>query len=250
MRALQPSSAGSSTTGSTAPPSVQSPRHVGRIAAVLVALALFQAPPTASGQQSAQAEAQQGGDGQQGDLGADARTLFLQGAEAYGQGRFEDALRLFRQAYERAPLQPRVVLLVNIAQTLDKLGREEEALEYYERYIELMPSGPKAPVVQARIDVLRRRLAERRELEEARRREAMRASETPSPVAPVTEATGAPAAEAASEDDGVTWWPWAVAGGVAVAGGIVAVLLLTSGGDGGGCLPSGPCADWAVEALR
>ncbi len=174
------------------------------------------------------------------DLQQEARQLFLEGSAAYVEGDFETALQLFRKAYEKADVQARVVLLVNIAQTLDRLGREQEALEHYRRYLQLMPDGPKAGVARGRIEVIERRIAQREaERERARERERALLAE-------------AAEREAKARQEGrAAVWPWLVVGGaVLAAGGVVAAVLLTGGGEEQG-LPVGlPSVDFRVEAVR
>ncbi len=77
-------------------------------------------------------------------LEQEARRLFDEGREAYERGAFEQALRLFEKARDLAEPRARVFLEFNIAQTLDRLGRDEEALRRYEAYLKEAPDGPRA----------------------------------------------------------------------------------------------------------
>lgn len=93
----------------------------------------------------------------------EARLLFQAGRQAYDQGRFEDALQRFEQAYE---LSRRPALLYNIGQAADRLRHDAQALEAFEHYLEA--TGEDAPhrrAVTARIEVLRRQLEAERVLE-------------------------------------------------------------------------------------
>jgi tetratricopeptide (TPR) repeat protein len=83
-----------------------------------------------------------------------ARELFEQGDEQYKSGRYEEALIALRRAYE---LSGREALLFNIANALEKLGRDEQALENLEAYAPHAPEARRVGVT-ARIEALRARL--------------------------------------------------------------------------------------------
>lgn len=87
----------------------------------------------------------------------EARSLFEAGRSAFTAGRFDDALGHFQRAYE---LSGRAVLLFNIGQSLDRLRRDEETLDTFERYLEAVPDAPNRPQVEARVEILRAALAE------------------------------------------------------------------------------------------
>ncbi len=217
-------------------------------------------------------------------LGQQARALFLRGREAYFRGDFEAALKQFRAAYELAEGRPRVFMLVNIAEALDRLGRENEALRYYEQYLELAPDGPNAGMARSRVRVLRQRrsgsptqASPRRdrsapasepaagEGEGAPRGSAERGGSATRPRPEPGEATGqdeageparpeplAPApGDATSKTSGGSPWPWVDAGGaLLVAGAVVAVVLLS--GEPAPVPPefAGVTVGWDVETLR
>lgn len=61
------------------------------------------------------------------------QSLYEAAVKAYNLGRFEQAIALFSDAYERDPAP---VLLFNIAQAHKKLGHHERAIFFYRRYIE------------------------------------------------------------------------------------------------------------------
>lgn len=83
---------------------------------------------------------------------AEARALFEAGRAAYSDGRFEDALGHFRRAHE---LSDRPRLLFNIANTAERLRRDEQALDAYERYLEQVPDAENRAFVEERITALR-----------------------------------------------------------------------------------------------
>lgn len=72
------------------------------------------------------------------ELRADARALYTTGQQAYTSGRFSEALAAFRQAYQTFQ-NPTV--LVAIGNTLERLGRLEEAAAVYRDYLRLDPHG-------------------------------------------------------------------------------------------------------------
>lgn len=67
-----------------------------------------------------------------------ARALFSQGVEHYDDGDYQLALDSFKEAYR---LRPHPVVLVNIANCYDRLGRLSEAAYYFEKYLEKAESG-------------------------------------------------------------------------------------------------------------
>lgn len=98
----------------------------------------------------------------QSQLDEAARLTFEQARADFTAGRYEQALTRFRQAYQ---LSPRPGLLYNIAQTLDRLRRDEETVEALRDYLEAAPDAPNRTEVEARIRVLDAALAERRAAE-------------------------------------------------------------------------------------
>lgn len=70
--------------------------------------------------------------GTDGAPGVDAQRLSDQAVEAYGAGRYEETIRLFKQAYS---LRAEPTILYNIARAQEKLGQGADALESYRRYL-------------------------------------------------------------------------------------------------------------------
>lgn len=85
-----------------------------------------------------------------------ARKLFEQGREAYGDGRYRDAWAYFHQAYQ---LSGRPELLFNIGQTADRLGQEADAVQAFSMYVERLPAAPNRKDVENRIHALQERIA-------------------------------------------------------------------------------------------
>ncbi len=82
-----------------------------------------------------------------------ARGLFEAGSVAFEEGRYEEALGHFKQAYELSP--NRHLLLYNIGSSFDRLRKDREALENFERYLQLNPTAQNRAAVEARVKVLR-----------------------------------------------------------------------------------------------
>lgn len=91
----------------------------------------------------------------QDDDDAEARALFDAGRHAFDDGRFVEALDLFRRSYERSGLPS---LWYNIGVAADRASREAEALEAYERFVAGSPDNPRVRMVRGRIEVLQARL--------------------------------------------------------------------------------------------
>jgi tetratricopeptide (TPR) repeat protein len=88
-----------------------------------------------------------------------ARLTFLSAREAFVAGDYETALQRFRQAYQ---LSQRPGLLYNIAQTLDRLRRDQETVDALRRYLQAAPDAQNRAEVEARIRVLDTAIGERR----------------------------------------------------------------------------------------
>lgn len=89
------------------------------------------------------------------------------GVELYGKGRYEEAIREFQAAYEIQQL-PR--LLYNIGQAHRKIGRDREAADHFERY--LQQERVVEPTLRAELEafITAQRAKEAAEREEALRR--------------------------------------------------------------------------------
>ena len=86
-----------------------------------------------------------------------ARDLYKEGDSAYAEGRYEDALGAFQQAYD---LSKRPLLLYNIGNALERLGRLAESADALEKYLpNAKPSEKK--VLEKRIENLRKRASEK-----------------------------------------------------------------------------------------
>jgi tetratricopeptide (TPR) repeat protein len=150
-----------------------------------------------------------------------ARARFEQAREAFGAGRYEEALGLFRESHA---LSHKPVLLYNIANTLDRLRRDQEAIPAYERYLTELPEADNRAQVESRLVVLRRSAEE----QEARRAilpsPAQLAAASVGPAADLTP-TSAPANDA--QPLRKKWWLWTAVGSAVVAAVVVGAMLAT-----------------------
>ncbi len=155
---------------------------------------------------------------------AQAREVFRRGAAAFGEGRYEDALAAFEEAYR---LSGRAVLHFNLALAHDRLRQDRQALEAYERYLAEVEDIPNRAEVERRVEILRRATAD----------------ETP-PQGETPEAgQSAEAPGGRSSEPGVL--PWIVlgaSGAVAVGGGILFAVGL---GDSGSVEDAPDGASWS-----
>jgi tetratricopeptide (TPR) repeat protein len=81
-----------------------------------------------------------------------ARTLHTRGMSAYQAGRYDVASKSFSAAMSASPTADNVYLA---AQSYRMKGERAKALELYERYLEIAPSGPAAPACRYQIERLR-----------------------------------------------------------------------------------------------
>lgn len=168
------------------------------------------------------------------DKDAAAKELFTKGDAAYAEGRYEEALSAFQEAYT---LSNRAQLLFNISNALERLGRYSEAVEALDKYL-ASGKAKDRDVVQKRLANLRKRVEDQKreekakeeeekarrekEAEEKRRAELRSPELTPVPVGPPPERPGPPA------------FPIVllVTGGAAlVAGGVFGIMTLSAHGE-------------------
>ncbi|MFO8071829.1 MAG: PEGA domain-containing protein [Polyangia bacterium] len=87
---------------------------------------------------------------------AGARQHFMAGQDYYTQGRYEKAIEEFKEAYR---LDPRPLLLYNIAQAHEKLGDLYEAVDYLKRYLEAEPDSEDRTTLLNKVANLEARIA-------------------------------------------------------------------------------------------
>ncbi|MBI2898204.1 MAG: tetratricopeptide repeat protein [Deltaproteobacteria bacterium] len=89
-----------------------------------------------------------------------ARAHFEAASSYYDQGRYEEALHEFEEALRAAPDAQKGLMVFNIGQAQERLGRLAEAIESFQRYLELEPAAPDRAAIEARLSNLRARLGE------------------------------------------------------------------------------------------
>jgi tetratricopeptide (TPR) repeat protein len=143
-----------------------------------------------------------------------ARELFKKSEESYREGRFQEVVDLLMEAYR---LDPKPVLLYNIARAYEGLGDAQHAIEAYRHYLETDPEANDRLALEERVRTLERQEKERQALERQRDEAASRQRDKP-PAAP-RETTSPTSASP---------FPWVVTGvgaagvGVGIALGVVA----------------------------
>lgn len=83
-----------------------------------------------------------------------ARELYLEGDRFYREGRYEQAVEAFREAYE---LSERPQLLYNMANAYERLNRLREAGDALEQYLPHAPAEDRS-AVESRLTALRARM--------------------------------------------------------------------------------------------
>jgi tetratricopeptide (TPR) repeat protein len=79
---------------------------------------------------------------------ANAKLLYQQGQEKYQLGAYEEAAKIFLEAYQAHPLTP---LLYNVAQSYRQAGRIPEAIAYYQQFLCYETNEKRREDVQRRI---------------------------------------------------------------------------------------------------
>jgi len=96
------------------------------------------------------------------------RPMYEQGTALYQKGRYEEALREFSRAYDIAPNELEVVVMMGWANL--KLGRGEEAWFYFQRARRLDPRSDEAQIGAMFVAVRRGEKIDRARLEKLRAR--------------------------------------------------------------------------------
>jgi tetratricopeptide (TPR) repeat protein len=81
------------------------------------------------------------------------------GLAAQAAGDYDQAIALYKKAYEQVP---HPVLYFNIGQAQRLAGRDEEALDAYQKYVDADPNGPKAKEAKGFIAEIKPRVAKAR----------------------------------------------------------------------------------------
>jgi len=195
-----------------------------------------------------------------------ARELFQKGDTAYAEGRYEEALSAFTEAYE---LSGRAQLLFNVSNAAERLGRYQEAVDALEKYL-ASGKAKDRDVVQKRLTNLKKRVEEQKKEQEklAKEEEEKRQKEEEERKRREAAAGGASGNGGANGNGGSNGTqppppkpetpvlPWILIGGggvVAVTGVVFGILTLGARSDAkNGCTdaPSGHlCSAEASSAL-
>lgn len=144
-----------------------------------------------------------------------AKEAYQRGAQAYAKHQYSAAASAFEEGYR---LKPHPAFLFNLALTHRAMGQPQQAIGYYERYLEALPNAPDRPQVEAAIADERRKLPA-----------TAIATRKAAPVEPTVQGAGSGAAvgglTATGRDSGTTertpiyrkWWFWAAGGAVVIA---------------------------------
>jgi tetratricopeptide (TPR) repeat protein len=161
-----------------------------------------------------------------------ARELYKQGDRAYAEGRYKEALEKFQAAHR---LSGRPLLLFNIGNALERLGRFEEAADTLEKYTSYAEKG-EVDVLEKRITNLRKRAEkEKQRIEEAKAREREREDarlEKELAERDAKQKSGSAKPEAKEPEKSSVPWILIGAGGAAIgAGAVFGVMALGARSD-------------------
>lgn len=179
-----------------------------------------------------------------------AKELFQNGKELYNQGRYESAIVAWKEAYE---LDPRPVLLFNLANAYERSGLIREALEALEGYRPLA-RAEEGEALDARIRSMQDRVREMDEEERKAEAERLAAERLLEEERRKAEAARLEA-EAAKNRRGPPVLPIAITAvgaglvGFGVVEGLGAVSARKTLKDPAVCAPGGPCLDTAADAF-
>lgn len=137
-----------------------------------------------------------------------ALELFEQGRKAYKEGRYDDAVTLLKQSYE---LKQEPVLQYNLARAYESLGRLDEAVTAFQRYLDETQEIPDRVEIAAKVQNLKARI------------EADQKAKAPPPP-PTPKPTPTPAPDEGAKVNPVPWVLAGVGGLGLIAGGVVGAL--------------------------
>jgi tetratricopeptide (TPR) repeat protein len=89
---------------------------------------------------------------------SEAKAKFQEGVTAFGERRYQDAVRAFQHA---DAIQPSAALSFNIARAFERLDDTRAALRWYRDYLRRDPQAANAAQVQVRVGELAAKLAQR-----------------------------------------------------------------------------------------
>lgn len=193
-------------------------RHVARMALVLGCLGHVTLGvgfiPAALAQEG---EGEQAEDPASQDTDALARRIFRLGSRAYEEENFGDAANYFDRAFD---LSGRAELMYNIGIARERNGQRTEAMGWFERYLNELPTGVRVDEVRVRLDVLRRAIAEEQAGESEGSSSSTGETEVSRPAAANTTAGGGMSP--------LPGWVLVGSGGALLVGGTVMLVLAGS----------------------
>lgn len=157
------------------------------------------------------------------------RAAYDKALAEYDSKKYDDALAGFQAAYARRQMP---WLLINIGRTVQRLGRPQEAINYYERYKKAEPNI--TPEAEARVNKF---IEQAKALLEQTPEQPDLATQPPKVVTPpppveppppplVLVPPPPPPPEA--KPIYKKWWFWTIIGGVVAVGGVTAIVIGTS----------------------
>ena len=135
----------------------------------------------------------------------EARERYTAAQKLFDQARYEEAVAEFQKSYE---LSRYPAILHKIALSYDQLGNLDQAIDYYQRYLDADPKSERRSGIEARIA----------KLEELKEQKQPPPAPTPPAATVVPTATAVTAAPAPRRTPVYKkWWLWTIVG-VAAAG--------------------------------
>ncbi len=155
-----------------------------------------------------------------------ARALSTEGLTQFKRGHYAEAIAAFQASYALSPLPP---LLFDAAQAYRLLGRCDDALTLYRRYLDDAPDAPNRAAAAARaVEMERCARAERSAASALAPSVAAAEPAAPLSIAPVVALTPPPTPiERRRRPAYRAWWLWTTVGGV-VAAAVVAGAVVAS----------------------
>lgn len=129
-----------------------------------------------------------------------AKRHYDRGQKLFSLHKFEEALEQYQKAFDAKPIPD---FLFNIGQCHRNLGDYDAAIFSFKRFLKLDPEAPN----RAQVEKLIEQLEEKRDVEDARRRQLDRRQPEPPPTRRSRSTTATPIYK--------KWWFWT---GIAVAG--------------------------------
>jgi len=151
----------------------------------------------------------------------EARKLFEAGEVAYAEARYERSLKYFQEAYA---LSQRHILLYNVGTSLDRMGRDQEAIDAYLEYLDKVPGAKNEAAVRERIRQLEARVAERGKSAPVMTPDQAAQSQLEQDEAQVAPAVGTGPANSEAKPVYKQWWLWASIGAVVVVGATLGIV--------------------------